>query len=135
MKNDVIEIDSIDSAPETGEEGKIYVAKDTGKCYRWATTMYVEISTSDIVTASDQNGYIKVNGTDVKVYEPTQADWDETDETSPAFIKNKPNIPEGAVVDSELSDTSTNAIQNKVVKAALDEKLNLTDTLVLNCIL
>ena len=133
--DDVIEIDSIDSAPETGEEGKIYVAKDTGKCYRWATTMYVEISTSDIVTASDQNGYIKVNGTDVKVYEPTQADWDETDETSPAFIKNKPNIPEGAVVDSELSDTSTNAIQNKVVKAALDEKLNLTDTLVLNCIL
>ena len=97
--------------------------------------MYVEISTSDIVTASDQNGYIKVNGTDVKVYEPTQADWNETNETSPAFIKNKPNIPEGAVVDSELSDTSTNAIQNKVVKAALDEKLNLTDTLVLNCIL
>lgn len=133
--DDVIEIDSIDSAPETGEEGKIYVAKDTSKCYRWATTMYVEISTSDIVTASDQNGYIKVNGTDVKVYEPTQADWNEIDETSPAFIKNKPNIPEGAVVDSELSDTSTNAIQNKVVKAALDEKLNLTDTLVLNCIL
>ena len=133
--DNVIEIDSIDSAPETGETGKIYVAKDTGKCYRWATTMYVEISTSDIVTASDQNGYIKVNGTDVKVYEPTQADWDETDETSPAFIKNKPNIPEGVVVDSELSDTSTNAIQNKVVKAALDNKLSLDDTLVLNCIL
>ena len=131
--DDVIEIDSIDSAPETGEEGKIYVAKDTGKCYRWATTMYVEISTSDIVTASDQNGYIKVNGTDVKVYEPIQVDWDETDET--AFIKNKPNIPEGVVVDSELSDTSTNAIQNKVVKAALDNKLSLDDTLVLNCIL
>ena len=133
--DDVIEIDSIDSAPETGEEGKIYVAKDTGKCYRWATTMHVEISTSDIVTASDQNGYIKVNGTDVKVYEPTQADWNETDETSPAFIRNKPNIPEGLVVDSELSDTSTNAIQNKVVKAALDNKLSLDDTLVLNCIL
>lgn len=133
--DDVIEVDGIDNAPETGEAGKIYVDTATGKTYRWGGTMYVEISASDIVTASETNGYIKVNGTDVKVYTPTQADWDETDETSPAFIKNKPNIPEGAVVDSELSDTSTNAIQNKVVKAALDEKLNLTDTLVLNCIL
>lgn len=133
--DDVIEIDSIDVAPSTGEEGKIYVAKDTGKCYRWSGTMYTEISTSDIVTASDKNGYIKINGTDVKVYEPIQTDWNETDETSPSFIKNKPNIPAGAIVDDTLSDTSINAIQNKVVKAALDEKLNLSDTLVLNCIL
>lgn len=133
--DDVIEITDIASAPETGERGKIYMAEDTGKCYRWSGTMYVEISTSDIVTASDKNGYIKINGTDVKVYEPVQADWNETDTSSPAFIKNKPVIPEGIVVDDTLSDTSTNAIQNKVVKAALDGKLDLTDTLVLNCIL
>lgn len=133
--DDVIEVDDISSAPATGEEGKIYVAKDTGKCYRWSGTMYTEISTSDIVTASDKNGYIKINGTDVKVYEPVQADWNETDDTSPSYIKNKPNIPSGVIVDDTLSDTSTNAIQNKVVKAALDEKLNLTDTLVLNCVL
>lgn len=133
--DDVIEVDDISSAPATGEEGKIYVAKDTGKCYRWSGTMYTEISTSDIVTASDKNGYIKINGTDVKVYEPVQADWNETDDTSPSYIKNKPNIPSGVIIDDVLSDTSTNAIQNKVVKAALDEKLNLTDTLVLNCVL
>ena len=133
--DDVIEIASISSAPATGEEGKIYVAIDTGKCYRWSGTMYVEISTSDIVSASDKNGYIKINGTDVKVYTPVQADWNETDTTSPAFIKNKPDIPSGVIVDDALSDTSTNAVQNKVVKAALDGKLNLTDTLLLNCIL
>lgn len=133
--DDVIEVDNISSAPATGEEGKIYVAKDTGKCYRWSGTMYTEISTSDIVTASTLNGYIKINGTDVQVYNPVQVDWNETDTASPAFIKNKPNIPSGVIVDDTLSDTSTNAIQNKAVKAALDEKLNLTDTLVLNCIL
>ena len=33
--DDVIEVDNISSAPATGEEGKIYVAKDTGKCYHW----------------------------------------------------------------------------------------------------
>lgn len=133
--DDVIEVNDISSAPAIGEEGKIYVAKDTGKCYRWSGTMYTEISTSDIVTASDKNGYIKINGTDVKVYEPVQSDWNETDTASPSYIKNKPNIPSGVIVDDTLSDTSTNAIQNKTVKAALDEKLNLTDTLVLNCVL
>lgn len=133
--DDVIEIDTIALAPSSGEEGKIYVAKDTEKCYRWSGTMYIEISTSDIVTASTLNGYIKINGTDVQVYNPVQVDWNETDDTSPSYIKNKPNIPSGVIVDDTLSDTSTNAIQNKVVKAALDDKLNLTDTLVLNCIL
>ena len=133
--DDVIEVANISAAPEIGEAGKIYVAIDTGKCYRWSGTMYVEISTSDVVTASESNGYIKVNGTDVKVYEHTQSDWNETDETAEGYIKNKPVIPEGVVVDTELSDTSVNAIANKVVKTALDGKLNITDKLILNCTL
>lgn len=133
--DDVIEVANISAAPETGEVGKIYVAVDTGKCYRWSGTMYVEISTSDVVTASENNGYIKVNGTDVKVFEHTQSDWNVTDETAEGYIKNKPVIPEGVVVDTELSDTSTNAIANKVVKAALDGKLSLMDKLILNCTL
>lgn len=38
---------------------------------------------------------------------------------------NKPNIPQSSIVDSELSSTSTNAIQNKVIKANLDKKANI----------
>ena len=133
--DDVIEVNDIDSAPTTGETGKIYIAKDSGKCYRWSGTLYVEISASDIVTASTQNGYIKINGTDVRVYTPTQADWNETDTTSDAYIKNKPNIPTGVIVDNTLSTTSTNAIANKAVTNELNNKLNVTDTLVLNCVL
>ena len=34
------------------------------------------------------------------------------------------SIPDAVTVDSALSDTSTNPVQNKVVKAALDGKLN-----------
>lgn len=133
--DDVVEVANISAAPQTGESGKIYVAVDTGKCYRWSGTMYVEISSSDVVTASDKNGYIKVNGTDVKVFSHSQSDWNETDENADGYIKNKPTIPEGVVVDAELSDTSGNAIANKAVKAALDGKLNLTDKLILNCTL
>lgn len=133
--DDVINVAGIDNAPTTGETDKIYVDTISNKTYRWSGTAYVEISASDIVTASDKNGYIKINGTDVKVYEPTQADWNETDETSPAFIKNKPAIPQGITVDMELSETSTNAVQNKVITAALANKVDNTDSLYLNCTL
>lgn len=133
--DDVVEVANISAAPETGESGKIYVALDTGKCYRWSGTMYVEISSSDVVTASENNGYIKVNGSDVKVYGHTQSDWNETDANAEGYIKNKPTIPAGVIVDTELSDTSGNAIANKAVKAALDGKLSLNEKLILNCTL
>lgn len=133
--DDVVEVNGINNAPETGETDKIYVDTDTNKTYRWSGTAYVEISASDIVTASDKNGYIKINGTDVKVYEPVQADWNETDETNPSFIKNKPTIPSIPTVDDELSETSENSIQNKVVTAALADKIDKNDSLVLNCTL
>lgn len=48
-----------------------------------------------------------------------QSDWDETDTEDPAFIKNKPTIPPGSTVDSALSSTSENPVQNKVIYAAL----------------
>lgn len=133
--DDVIEVAGIDNAPAIGESDKIYIDTLTNRTYRWSGTAYVEISASDIVTASENNGYIKINGTDVKVYEPVQADWSETDELSPAFIKNKPTIPDGAVVDSTLSETSTNAVQNKVITAALSDKIDKADSLTLNCTL
>lgn len=134
--DDVIEVEGINNAPAIGEADKIYVDTLTNRTYRWSGTAYVEISASDIVTASEQNGYIKVNGTDVKVYEPTQADWNETDETSPAFIKNKPIIPQNNIsVDSELSTISENPVQNKVITASLADKVDKSDSLIFNCTL
>ena len=44
--DDVIEYASIEAFPVTGENGKIYVAIDTNKTYRWSGTIYVEISES-----------------------------------------------------------------------------------------
>lgn len=39
-------------------------------------------------------------------------------------IANTPTIPEGAVLDAELSTTSANAVQNKVLTAALNSKVS-----------
>lgn len=42
--DDVLEYDNQASFPSTGETGKIYVAKDTNKMYRWSGSGYVVIS-------------------------------------------------------------------------------------------
>ena len=44
--DDVLEYASYSNFPTTGEAGKIYVAKDTNKTYRWSGTQYTEISAS-----------------------------------------------------------------------------------------
>ena len=44
--DNIEEYDNLASFPTTGEEGKIYVAKDTNLTYRWTGSQYVEISPS-----------------------------------------------------------------------------------------
>ena len=44
--DDVLEFSTKAQFPQTGETGKIYVAKDTNLIYRWAGTQYLEISQS-----------------------------------------------------------------------------------------
>ena len=44
--DDIEEYDNLAAFPTTGEEGKIYVAKDTNLTYRWTGSQYVEISPS-----------------------------------------------------------------------------------------
>lgn len=44
--DDVVEYDNRAAFPEDGEDGKIYIAKDTNLTYRWSGSQYVEISPS-----------------------------------------------------------------------------------------
>ena len=53
-----------------------------------------------------------------------QSDWNQSDDEADDFIKNKPTIP---TVDTALDATSENAIQNKAVKSALDDKVDAVD--------
>lgn len=91
--DDVLEFASLSVFPTTGETGKIYVALDTNKTYRWGGTQYVQV------------------GGD----EQAQADWAQTNSSSPDFIKNKPTIPV-AQVQANWNETNTSSkayIQNK----------------------
>jgi len=59
--DDVLEFANLVAFPATGEAGKIYVALDTNKTYRWSGSAYVEISaspgTTDALTEGATNLY------------------------------------------------------------------------------
>ena len=59
--DDVLEAAKRSSFPTTGESGKIYVALDTGKVYRWSGSVYVEIvaapGSTDAVAEGTTNLY------------------------------------------------------------------------------
>lgn len=59
---DVVVFDDLESFPEEGESGKIYVARDTNVIYRWAASgsMYVEIAASPGSTDSVTEGTINL---------------------------------------------------------------------------
>jgi len=55
--DDVLEYANLAGFPASGESGKIYVAIDTNKVYRWSGSVYVEIS-----PAPDLSGYLPLSG-------------------------------------------------------------------------
>lgn len=55
--DDVLEYDSQSDFPETGEDGKIYIAKDTNLTYRWSGSQYVEISASLALGETSSTAY------------------------------------------------------------------------------
>jgi len=55
--DDVVEYETTDDFPATGEAGKIYVATGTNKTYRWSGSAYVEISASLALGETSSTAY------------------------------------------------------------------------------
>lgn len=73
------------------------------------------LSTNDFTTTLKNKLDGIASGAEVNV----QADWNESDSTSDAFILNKPTIPSAVTVETAFSKTSTNPLQNKVITNGL----------------
>lgn len=58
--DDVLEYANTASFPSTGETGKIYVANNTNKTYRWSGSSYIEISPSPGSTDSVTEGSVNL---------------------------------------------------------------------------
>lgn len=63
--DDVEEYNSLSNFPSKGEAGKIYVAKDTNKTYRWSGTQYTEISASLAIGETTGTAYDGGKGKDL----------------------------------------------------------------------
>lgn len=62
---------------------------------------------------------LKLDGIQAGAEANVQADWNETNTDSDAYIKNKPTIPAGVVVDQTYSASSTNAQSGTAVAEAV----------------
>jgi hypothetical protein len=65
--DDVLEYANLAGFPGTGETGKIYVDRATGKIYRWSGSVYVEISPSPGSTDSVTEGVTNLYFTEARV--------------------------------------------------------------------
>lgn len=65
--DDVLEYNNRAAFPATGESGKIYVAKDNNKTYRWSGSTYVEISPSIVIGTTTGTAYDGGKGRNLEV--------------------------------------------------------------------
>jgi hypothetical protein len=112
--DDVVEYSAKASFPATGESGKIYIETSTSKTWRWSGTQYVAISSSLTLGETSANAYRGDRGKiaydhSLADHAPSdaeknvQSDWNVTDTSSDAYIKNKPTIPTDTNTTYDLS--------------------------------
>ena len=89
--DDVLEHADVAALPVTGETGKIYVTLDTGKCYRWSGSAFIEISPSPGSTDSVAEGTSNLYFTAARALAATQAALD-----------GKASTAQGALADTAL---------------------------------
>lgn len=63
--DDVLEYANLAGFPATGEAGKIYVALDTNKTYRWSGTVYVYITSGAVDSVAGKTGVVTLVKGDV----------------------------------------------------------------------
>ncbi|AOC93730.1 hypothetical protein BB050_00576 [Flavobacterium anhuiense] len=63
--DDVLEFTNLAGFPATGETGKIYIAKDTNKTYRWGGSAYVYITSGAVDSVAGKSGVVTLAKTDV----------------------------------------------------------------------
>jgi hypothetical protein len=114
--DDVLEYDNLASFPATGDTGKIYVAKDTNKVYRWSGSQYVEISASLALGETSSTAYRGDLG---------KIAYDHSQSTGNPHNTNKADIGLGDV--DNTSDANKPISTNTQI--ALNNKQNLNNNL------
>jgi len=111
--DDVLEYANIAAFPGTGESGKIYVALDTNKTYRWSGSAYVEISASLALGETSSTAYRGDRG---------KTAYDHSQTTGNPHNTTKSDVGLSNVDNTSDADKPVSAAQ----QIALDTKANKT---------
>ena len=104
-------VDMDDYTQKMGELDSAISDLDENKLDFTGLVNSLDAGTNITITPNPSTGKIVIAGEPVS---QAQADWNQTDTDAPDYIKNKP------VIDVELSSTSTNAVQNRLVTNAIN---------------
>ena len=120
--DDVLEFATLADFPTQGEAGKIYIATTTNLSYRWATSVYVQISSAGgVVSVAALN--ITTNGNDVSSTVANQT-------TAPVITLNLPTANATSRGALSATDWSTfNAKQAALVSGTSIKTINGTSLL------
>ena len=107
--DDVLEFDNLAAFPETGEAGKIYVAKDTNKTYRWSGSLpYVQISESLVLGNLSTTAYRGDYG-ELGYLHSQVTDGSNPHQTTFANVQGKPNSISGYGINDAYTQTEITA--------------------------
>ena len=84
-------------------------------------------SKQDKIDINNKLSYNLLTDTPVIPAAQVQANWNESDPNSMAFIANKPSIPSGVTVDQIYNGSSTNAQSGVAIASALSGKQDVID--------
>lgn len=73
------------------------------------TALNNKVDSSSLASVATSGAYSDLTGTPTIPAAQIQSDWNQTDDSALDYIKNKPNIPEGVIVDQTYNPVSTNA--------------------------
>lgn len=103
--DDVLEYSSQSSFPLTGEIGKIYIAQDTNKTYRWSGSAYVEISESLALGETSSSAYRGDRG--AEAYAAAVTNVDSTPTTNSTHLVTSGGVK--AALPSDMTGASSSA--------------------------
>lgn len=116
--DDVLEYANSAAFPGTGETGKIYIALDTGRSWRWSGSTYVQIvaspGTTDAITEGSTNLFYTNARADARIAAAVGVSVQAYDSDLAAFASK--TAPTGAVVgDTDTQTLSAKTLTNPTV--------------------
>ena len=125
--DDVLSYNSLSDFPATGEDGKIYIAKDTNLSYRWGSSEYVVISPSLALGSTSSTAYRGDWGAEDRAAIGTLSTLNTTEKSNLVGaineLKTDSDAKQGTLTfDSAPTSGSTNPVTSGGVYTALASK-------------